>query len=349
MDSEIINIWRASGFVGIPKLKKILTEHNIKISASKLGEIIKEQKTAQLHKKVKRNDKAMGHIVAYAKNQNWQMDLSDMTVYANSNKGYKYILLAVDIFTRKAFAEPIKTKSANAILDAFAKMTVREYPDRVTTDNGSEFISKEFEGKLNNEGIEHNLVEVGNHHALGIIDRLTRTLKEMTHKHFTENNTINWVDNLQNMINTYNNNPHESLNDAKPKDVADGKHEEDILETNIKKAEETETIQTSIAVNDTVRVRLNKGTFGKGYTESFSRETYTVTKVNKTTVILNDGRKVRISDVQKVAPDTPSINTVDKVQVAKRNKKAKLDFDKEGLNTNTIVEGMSTRSTKRKR
>ena len=216
MDSEILNIWRASGFVGVNKLKKILNENNIKISTTKLTNLIKEQKTAQLHKKTRKNDKAMGHIVAFAKDQNWQMDLSDMSMYAGANKGYKYILLAVDIFTRKAYARPIKTKSNKAITEAFDLMLNSATPVQLTTDKGSEFISKEFQEKLNEEGIGHNVVQVGDHHALGIIDRLTRTLKEMTHKYFTENNTINWIDYLPTMIEAYNNNPHGGLNDLKP-------------------------------------------------------------------------------------------------------------------------------------
>src|SRR5277367_5129393 len=38
----------------------------------------------------------------------WQMDLVAMQAYASDNDGYKYILTAIDMFSRYAWAEAIK-------------------------------------------------------------------------------------------------------------------------------------------------------------------------------------------------------------------------------------------------
>jgi hypothetical protein len=39
------------------------------------------------------------------------MDLLDMSNYSRQNKGYKWILLAIDTFTIKAYAEKFKNKT----------------------------------------------------------------------------------------------------------------------------------------------------------------------------------------------------------------------------------------------
>lgn len=309
MDTEkIVNLWKANGFVGIKKLKVILESHSIYKSNHELSEIIKNQKTNKLHKVYKSNQKSIGHIITYAKNHNWQMDLSDMSMYQSKNHGYKYILLAVDVFTRKAYAQPIKNKTEKSISEAFENMIKSEQPLKLTTDNGSEFINKEFQDIIDNKDINHVKVSVGDHHALGIIDRFTRTLKEMIHKHFTENNTTNWVDVLQTTINTYNNNPHDGINEIKPNDAENNK--EVIMKLNIDKALESvdnkNESNKEFKVGDKVRVR-EKGTFRKGYLPKWSFETYTITTMYKATAILSDGKKYRLSELQHA----DEVNTVD--------------------------------------
>ena len=40
----------------------------------------------------------------------WQVDLTDMSVYCEYNEGYRYILMVIDIFSQYGFSEPLKTK-----------------------------------------------------------------------------------------------------------------------------------------------------------------------------------------------------------------------------------------------
>ena len=60
------------------------------------------QQTKETKKK-----KPTGHVVAMVPNELWNIDIFDMSKYAEVNKGYKYILACVDVFTRMAFAEPM--------------------------------------------------------------------------------------------------------------------------------------------------------------------------------------------------------------------------------------------------
>lgn len=222
MEETILKYYKEYSYPSSQKLYQILKEDGHKATLPAIEKVIKALKVYQLHKKQKKKYKY--HIVAFAMNQLWQVDLVDMQKYATSNKNYKYILLIVDVFTRKAYAIPLKTKSASAIYDAFEAMFNDESigsPQKILSDNGSEFIDKRIQKLFEDEQIIHNTALVDDHNTLGIIDRFCRTLKEKLEKYFTDNDTVNWIDILPNTIKSYNNTPHSSLKGLSPNKVKD--------------------------------------------------------------------------------------------------------------------------------
>ena len=52
----------------------------------------------------------MGHILSNSPNEKWQLDIFYLIKYHKQNHAYKYILACIDIFTRKAYAIPLKLK-----------------------------------------------------------------------------------------------------------------------------------------------------------------------------------------------------------------------------------------------
>jgi transposase InsO family protein len=145
------------------------------------------QKAHQLHKKTRHS--IQGHIVAYCKDCLWFADLLDMSNYSRQNKGCHWILLCVDTFTRMAFAEPLKQKNKFTVKEGFESMmgrlvnvSAQRRIQLLITDSGSEFLNQPVQNLLR----ELKIVEVGDHFALGIIDRLSRTMKEMIFQDCTE-------------------------------------------------------------------------------------------------------------------------------------------------------------------
>ena len=45
----------------------------------------------------------------------FQMDIFDLSKYKSSNSNYKYILACIDVFTRKAYAKPMKNKNIDNV------------------------------------------------------------------------------------------------------------------------------------------------------------------------------------------------------------------------------------------
>ena len=176
--------WQKHGYPSALKLYKIMKRN---VPFADVDKFVSEQKTYQLHKKTRRQ--IQGHIVAYCQNCLWFADLLDLSNYSRQNKGYKWILLCVDVFTRKAYAEPMKRKTMYAVRDGFEVIMERLDKTNVkllVTDSGSEFLNKPVQDLMETLGVEHRTVEVGDHKALGIVDRLSRTIKEIVFKDFTE-------------------------------------------------------------------------------------------------------------------------------------------------------------------
>ena len=85
----------------------------------------------------------------------WAPDLAEMESLSSENKNVKYLLCARDIFTKYAWAKPLKDKKSKTVLHAFIK-TVNESnlkPNKVWVDQGRKFYNKLMQESLNNNDI----------------------------------------------------------------------------------------------------------------------------------------------------------------------------------------------------
>ncbi len=73
------------------------------------------QKTYRLHKTPKRNFKTEAIIMGQVDEQ-WDADLISMIYQSKQNKGYKYIALFIDLFSKYIWLEPLKPKQVKTIL-----------------------------------------------------------------------------------------------------------------------------------------------------------------------------------------------------------------------------------------
>ena len=61
------------------------------------------------------------------------------------NKGVKYLLCAIDLFSKYAWVIPLKDKKGTSIVNAFQKIISKERkPNKIWVDQGSEFYSQYF-------------------------------------------------------------------------------------------------------------------------------------------------------------------------------------------------------------
>lgn len=142
----------------------------------------------------------MGDLIEYQNN-----------VYKYANSGYKFILVLIDVFTKKAYAKPLKNKNKfnvsialESIFDEF-----EYYPNTLITDEGLEFYNKNVKEVLDKYAIHHYSIK--SKMKASVVERLIRTLKTRLEKFFVRNRTKRWLDFLPQLISNYNNTPHRSI------------------------------------------------------------------------------------------------------------------------------------------
>ena len=175
-----------------------------------------KQNVFTLHANVRRKFKRR-KIVATGLHYQMQMDLIDL----NSIKGYnfnsRYILTSINIFSRKAYVQPLRNKHHRTVLKALENLFQHcPYPMYLQTDQGTEFLSSPMRKYLKDRCVKHFYTSSDTKYA--IVERFNRTLKTRMFKYFTANHTLHYLDVLQRMIDAYNRRVHRSLGIA-PNDV----------------------------------------------------------------------------------------------------------------------------------
>ena len=85
-------------------------------------------------------------VYSQFKDNIWVVDLADMQSLSKKNKGNKYILCALDLFSKYAFVVPLKDKKRTSITNAFNKIIKQSNrkPNKIWVDQGGEFYNRDF-------------------------------------------------------------------------------------------------------------------------------------------------------------------------------------------------------------
>src|SRR5271167_420662 len=100
-----------------------------------------------------------------------------MIEFHNVNDGYRYLLTVIDLFSRYAWARPLKTKSAQDVTLAFRSVLSqdRRKPEKVQSDDGREFRNAPFQLMLTNNGIRFFTISSA-YGRTAVVERFNRTL-----------------------------------------------------------------------------------------------------------------------------------------------------------------------------
>lgn len=211
--------------------------------------------------------------------ETWQADLVDMSAYAQYNDGYKFLLTIIDIFSKFAWAVPIKNKSGVATANAFQSVLAKgRVSKKLHVDQGKEFYNNEFKALLQRYHIQ--LYSTFSNLKASICERFNRTLKTTMWKKFSLRGTYKWIDILPDLISNYNDNKHRTIQ-MKPKDVT-AENEKEILHKIYGKYQVNRTRKIKFKIGDKVRISKYKHVFEKGYTPNWTTEIFTINQVKNT-------------------------------------------------------------------
>ena len=173
----------------------------------------------ELHKPIIRNFNKR-KVFSQFKDNIWGVDLADMQLLSRKNKGVKYLLCAIDLYSKYAFVIPLKDKKGINIVNAFDKIIKQSNrkPNKIWVDQGGEFYNNVFEKWLSDNDI--NMYSTYNEDKSVVAERFIRTLKNKLYKHMTATGKKVYNDVLDDVVNKYNNTKHSTIK-MKAVDVGD--------------------------------------------------------------------------------------------------------------------------------
>ena len=224
-------------------------------------------------------------VYSYFKDNIWGVDLADMESLSRYNKGFEYLLCAIDLFSKYAWVIPIKDKKGTSIVNAFKKIILKRKPNKIWVDQGSEFYNT-FKKFLKTNNIE--LYSTFNEGKSVVAQRFIRTLKNKIYKHMTTISKNVDIDVLNDIVNKYNTTIHRTIK-IKLIDVTNDSYVEYNEQSNKK--------GPKFKVKNHVRISKYKNIFAKGYVANWSEEVFIVNEIKNTvpwTDTINDlnGEKI---------------------------------------------------------
>lgn len=288
---EILNdvYYKGHNYFGRDRLYPLVASHGI--SRRQVAHWLSRQATNQIFYPA-RLRKTFKTLVPSAPFHTIQMDLIDLGQFADPP--LKFLLTAIDTFSKYAFAEPLSSKAEVPVSKAIIKvlddidkvrkdnsLSAETYPVKVIkSDNGKEFKNKRLTPLLSERGITQVYGTPHTPQGQGLVERFNKTLKELIKKNLLLTDNKSWKAILPTLVQNYNNTFQDTIRYS-PSDSF--KHIDQIrtrLEDRPTKGTKKLPSLPPIEKGDTVRIQLPREKSKKGG-ENWSVDTYVVSAIRK--------------------------------------------------------------------
>ena len=205
----------------------------------------------------------------------WSLDILDLKDYGpENNRGYRYVLVTIDNFSKYGWTIPLKNKNAQTIKDSFENILIssKRRPNFLEGDRDGGFYKNLFQDFLNKNNI--NLYSRNSSYGAVFAERFNRTIRDLLKKPVFEKGDGNWIDLLPTITKQYNNKVHSS---TKLTPIQASFVYKNLLDKRKK-------IKPKFQINDLVRTADLKRTFSKGDTTNWSYKLYKITEIINDTI-----------------------------------------------------------------
>ena len=183
-----------------------------------------------------------------------------MQLISKFNKGFRFLLCVIDIFSKYAWVVPLKDKNGITITNAFQKILKESNrkPNEIWV--GNELCNSSFKKYFKDNDIK--MYSIHSEGSSVVAERFFRTLKTKIYKYMTSLPKNIYIDKFDNIVNEYNNTYHRTIK-MKRVVVKDNAYI-DLMEWHSNK--EVNDKDPKFKVGDHVGISKYENIFAKGYT-----------------------------------------------------------------------------------
>lgn len=288
----IIKIYKEPGHpVAFSSPSAIYRFFNGTVPLSFIKDALEHIDTYTLHKEYKRPS-VFNPFYCYERRKKFQADLIDISSLQRDNDAIRFLLLIIDEFSRKVWILSLKSKSApttKSALETWCELLEEEEEDwlgkdkRFLSDNGREFINSQVGELMKKKKFAQQSTKNIIH--CGIAERANKSIQQLIYRYLTDQGQTRYIDYLPNVLKTYNNRGHRTLNYLSPNSADKKENEDKVREIHSKRYGKVneKRKKARFSVGDRVRVKtLARGVSSarRSYLQQFHGEQYTVYEVN---------------------------------------------------------------------
>ena len=159
----------------------------------------------EIYSKPPKKNYATNKTDVYHIDEIWSLDTLELKDYGPKNKrGYRYVLIIIDNFSKFGWTVPLKNKNAQTIKDSFEKLIInsKTKPNLIENDRGKDFFNNIFQEFLNKNNIE--LYSRNTSYGAVFAERFNRTTTDLLKRRVSEKGDGNWIDVLPKITRHYN-------------------------------------------------------------------------------------------------------------------------------------------------
>lgn len=257
--------------------QKIYDFYNGRLSLKKIKNFLQSSEGYTLLKQ-ERKSNIHTPTLSYYPGDLIQADLFFIDKLAEFNNGTKYILSAIDTYTKFAYLEPIEFKNADTVLDKII-LIINRMPRTSNIwcfDRGGEFENAKVIKYLNKNGVR-TFFTLGENKA-AVCERFQKTIQKNIYTHLVQNETYTYLPDLQKICDNYNNTIHSAIYPLTPAQAEDYNNASILAEAHskIRSKMRLKKIKPIYKIGQKVRISFKKTKFSRSYDQSFTYEEFKI-------------------------------------------------------------------------
>lgn len=200
-----------AGFGGLQKVWHRARRTDPGVSLDDVKRVLSSLSSYTLHKRRRLKFATRPHL-SPGINHYFQMDLMVLNENLAKLNRHRYILFVIDIFSKKLYLRPLKTKKGEEVsraLQSIIRANNNIPPSKVSSDMGTEFSNSQVRALFKRYNILHFTSQNLYHSA--VVERVIRTLKEKIGRYMTHHQTKVFIPRLPDFVKAYNDSPHRAL------------------------------------------------------------------------------------------------------------------------------------------